>query len=59
LGRAFLLAGLDRLRAWGAHTAQLLTINSNIPAIAPCSSTGFIRDEMVETPAYQKQFCFA
>jgi ribosomal protein S18 acetylase RimI-like enzyme len=59
LGRAIILASLNRLQAWGAHTAQLLTISSNAPAIALYSSAGFIRVEIAETPGYQKQICVA
>jgi ribosomal protein S18 acetylase RimI-like enzyme len=56
LGRVMLLAALDRLRVWGAHTAQLLTISSNAPAIALYRSAGFIQVEIPETPGYAKQF---
>jgi ribosomal protein S18 acetylase RimI-like enzyme len=55
LGRAILLASLDRLRRWGAHTAQLLTISSNTPAIALYRSTGFTQVEIPEAPGYEKQ----
>jgi ribosomal protein S18 acetylase RimI-like enzyme len=54
LGRAVLLASLDQLHAWGAHTARLLTISTNMPAIALYRSTGFARAEVPEPPSYQK-----
>jgi ribosomal protein S18 acetylase RimI-like enzyme len=58
LGRAILLASLDRLRTWDAHTTQLVTISSNTPAVALYRSTGFTQLEIAEAPGYEKQFAY-
>jgi ribosomal protein S18 acetylase RimI-like enzyme len=55
LGRAALLAGLLQLQEWGADTAMLITINTNIPAVNLYNKTGFDRAEVLEYPSYQKQ----
>lgn len=55
LGRAALSAGLLKLRELGAETAMLVTINTNIPAVALYNRTGFDSVEVMEYPSYQKQ----
>jgi ribosomal protein S18 acetylase RimI-like enzyme len=55
LGRAILLASLNRLRAWGAYTAQLVTLSSNTPAVALYRSTGFTQLVIAEALVYEKQ----
>jgi len=52
-GRAILLASLARLRTWGADTALLVTVSSNIPAIKLYQSAGFTQVEAVEAPSFQ------
>jgi ribosomal protein S18 acetylase RimI-like enzyme len=55
LGHAALTAGLLQLQEWGAETAMLITINTNIPAVNLYNKTGFARVEILEYPSYQKQ----
>jgi len=55
LGQAILLAGLARLRAWGADTAMLVTVSTNVPAVRLYESVGFARVDVSEAPRYQKQ----
>ena len=55
LGRVALAAGLMQLQEWGAETAMLITINTNIPAMNLYNKTGFDRVEILEYPSYQKQ----
>ncbi len=54
LGEAILLAGLARLREWGADTAMLVTINTNTSAIHLYAKTGFERIDVSESPNYEK-----
>ena len=54
LGKAILLAGLARLREWGADTAMLVTINTNTSAIHLYAKTGFERMVVSESPRYEK-----
>jgi ribosomal protein S18 acetylase RimI-like enzyme len=54
LGQAVLWAGLRRLRAWGADTAMLVTLSSNIAANRLYAKTGFERMAVVEMPRYEK-----
>lgn len=55
LGRAALSAGLLQLQRWGAETAMLITINTNIPAVTLYNRSGFERVEISEYPSYQRQ----
>jgi mycothiol synthase len=55
LGRAALLAGLARLKEWGANTAILVTVNTNTPAISLYHKTGFEILEIAEYPSYEKK----
>jgi ribosomal protein S18 acetylase RimI-like enzyme len=54
LGRAALLAGLERLRAWGAESARLVTISANLPAIRLYQAAGFSQVEVSEAASYQQ-----
>jgi len=56
LGRAVLLAGMKQLQAWGAETAMLVTISTNLPAVGLYQSTGFTPYEGIEPPVYCKEF---
>jgi len=55
LGLTALLAGLSRLRQWGADTAILITMNTNIPAASLYHKTGFEILEIAEYPSYEKK----
>jgi len=55
LGRAALLAGLARLKEWGADNAILITMNTNIPAASLYHKTGFEILEIAEYPGYEKK----
>ncbi len=55
LGQAALSAGLLQLQEWGAETAMLITINTNIPAVTLYNRTGFESVGILEYPSYQKQ----
>lgn len=54
LGQAVLLAGLAHLREWGADTAMLVTINTNISAIHLYAKTGFEHIDVSEPARYEK-----
>lgn len=54
LGRAALVAGLAQLTAWGAHTALLVTISTNVPAVGLYHATGFEPLALTEMPSYEK-----
>jgi mycothiol synthase len=54
LGRAILLAGLARLREWGADTAMLVTISTNTLAVNLYEKTGFERVAVYEAPGHEK-----
>ena len=54
-GHTILLAGLARLRGWGAHTAMLVTVSANTPAISLYQKTGFARLAVSENPTYKKR----
>jgi len=55
LGKAALLEGLAHLQRWGADTAMLVTINTNVPAVNLYHKTGFEKVDVLEYPGYQKQ----
>lgn len=54
LGQAVLLAGLARLREWGAYTAMLVTVNTNTSAVHLYTKTGFERVDVSEPARYEK-----
>jgi ribosomal protein S18 acetylase RimI-like enzyme len=54
LGRAILLAGLYQLHQWGAETAMLVTVSTNMPALHLYEKTGFKRVTVTEAPGYKK-----
>lgn len=55
LGQAALSAGLLQLQRWGAETALLITIDTNLPAVTLYNRSGFERVEIPGDPSYQKQ----
>lgn len=55
LGKVILLASLSRLKTRGAESVQLVTINSNTPAIKLYHSTGFMPIPTSEPASYKKQ----
>jgi len=58
-GQAVLTAGLSHLKALGAATAMLITVNTNTPAVALYNKAGFESVEVKEYPSYQKQISFS
>ena len=55
-GQMALLAGLSKLAEWGADTAMLVTINTNLPAVGLYKKAGFKDENIVEPPRYKKQY---
>jgi ribosomal protein S18 acetylase RimI-like enzyme len=55
LGKAVLLASLQRLQNWGAERVQLATINTNTPAINLYHAAGFTPITVPEPTRYEKQ----
>ena len=55
LGQAVMWAGLGCLQAWGAESALLVTLNTNVAANRLYARTGFERKENLETPRYEKR----
>jgi ribosomal protein S18 acetylase RimI-like enzyme len=55
LGKAVLLASLQRLQNWGAETVQLVTVNTNTPAIILYHATGFSPLHVLEPTRYKKR----
>ncbi|MBN2550021.1 MAG: GNAT family N-acetyltransferase [Anaerolineales bacterium] len=53
LGRAILLAGLQALHAWGAHSARLVTTSDNEPAVRLYERCGFVVTQMDEPAGYE------
>ena len=56
LGSAVLAAALRQLQAWGAETAQLVTVSSNTPAVTLYRRLGFERLQIEEPARYRKDF---
>lgn len=54
LGRAALLAGLARLRQWGAGAAMLVTVSKNTLAVKLYDKAGFERVAVAEATSYEK-----
>jgi ribosomal protein S18 acetylase RimI-like enzyme len=54
LGQAVLWAGLRRLQEWGAETARLVTISSNVSANRLYEKTGFSHAAVREPVSYEK-----
>jgi ribosomal protein S18 acetylase RimI-like enzyme len=54
LGRAILLASLQRLQVWGAETVRLITTNTNIPATKLYEATGFTPVTIPEALNYKR-----
>ena len=54
LGKAVLSASLNRLQNWGTEMVQLVTINTNSPAIKLYYATGFIPVNVPEAARYEK-----
>jgi ribosomal protein S18 acetylase RimI-like enzyme len=55
LGCAVLMAGLSHLREWGAETAMLITVSSNVPALSLYRKAGFMQVEVREAARFEKQ----
>jgi ribosomal protein S18 acetylase RimI-like enzyme len=55
LGNAVLMAGLMQLKDWGADTAMLVTLNTNLLAVSLYERNGFKFVDVLEYPAYTKQ----
>jgi ribosomal protein S18 acetylase RimI-like enzyme len=59
LGRVATMAGLTQLQEWGADTAMLVTVNTNLPAVSLYNKTGFERVEILEHLSYKKEIALS
>jgi ribosomal protein S18 acetylase RimI-like enzyme len=55
LSKAVVLTSLRRLQSWGAETVQLVTINTNTPAVRLYDATGFLPIPVSEPARYAKR----
>ena len=55
LGQVALWAGLAQLREWGADTAMLITVSSNVPALKLYDKIGFEPVQITEPLRYRQQ----